>query len=42
LALQTRATFANGTADESFSWLIRDGKAWLMGWNINSPLLIIN
>jgi hypothetical protein len=40
VALQCKTTFANGEATESFQWRIEGTKAMLLGWHINSPLLI--
>jgi len=40
LALQCRTAFAHGDAVESFEWRIQGNKALLLGWNINSPLLV--
>jgi hypothetical protein len=37
-----RSLFANGSGDETFSFLIRDGKALLAGYNIQSSALILN
>jgi hypothetical protein len=42
LALECKTTFDHGEAAESFRWRIEGKKALLLGWNINSPALVIN
>jgi hypothetical protein len=42
LSLECKTTFDHGDAAESFRWRIEGKKALLLGWNINSPLLVIN
>ena len=35
-----RTTFSKNIATETFTWRIRNGKAALLGYNINSPALL--
>lgn len=37
-----KSLFENGSGDETFSFLIKDGKAVLAGYNIQSSALILN
>jgi len=38
--LTYQSQFVQGAATEQFSWRIEDGTAILMGYNVNSPLLV--
>ncbi|MCI0356806.1 MAG: DUF4019 domain-containing protein [Acidobacteria bacterium] len=38
--LTYKTRFTNGPATESFTWIVRDGRAVLLGYNINSRALI--
>ncbi len=40
VTLQYATIFTEGTGTEQFSFLIKDGKATLYGYHINSPLLL--
>ncbi|MGH9601270.1 MAG: DUF4019 domain-containing protein [Terriglobales bacterium] len=40
--LNYKTQFANGPATERFTWMIVDGRATLLGYNIDSRLLIVN
>ena len=42
LALECKTQFTNGGAEESFQWRIDGKRPVLMGWHINSPLLVVN
>ncbi len=41
VALQHETTFATGKAVESFQFVVRDGRATLIGYNVSSPDLIL-
>jgi hypothetical protein len=42
LSLDCETQFANGRAQESFLWRFESDQPKLLGWHINSPLLILN
>jgi len=37
---QYRVNYTNGVATETFVWRVKDGKATLLGFTVNSPLML--